>query len=193
MPSGILGGRRAAACVAMAAMAAGLAGCHRGGEKLSPVADFGDRQCTGAAVTAGGRIFVCFPRWSHDTGPAVVEVLGDGSTRPYPDEPWNRWGEGDDPHAHFICVQSVWCDARDPAGALWILDAASPRFEGVVPNGAKLVQVDLATGGVTRVIRFDADIVPPGGYLNDVRVDARPRLCVPHRLGAGRPARREPR
>jgi len=44
-------------------------------------------------------------------------------------------------------------------------------MEGVVTNGPKLVQVDLATNRVIRTIRFDAEIAPPGSYLNDVRVD----------------------
>jgi sugar lactone lactonase YvrE len=65
-----------------------------------------------------------------------------------------------------VSVQSVVVDADD---TLWILDPASPYFRGVVPGGAKLVRVDLATNEITRVYHFDDIAVPVKAYLNDVR------------------------
>jgi len=154
-----------------------LLGCLPPGCKKAPellvVADFGSRQCTGVAVASDGRVFVNFPRWSRGHDVSVVEVLPEGATRAYPSEQWNRWGDGDDPRRRFVCVQSVHIDTSDPAGALWVLDAGNPRFEGVVPNAPKLVKVDLATNRVVRIIRFDSRIAPPSSYLNDVRVDGR--------------------
>ena len=129
-----------------------------------------DRQLTGVAVTEDGRVFVNFPRWSPDVPVSVAEVLADGSLRPFPDEAWNSWTPDADPSTSFVCVQSVVADGK---GSLWVLDPASPGFQGVVPGGAKLVEIDGETGGVVQVIFFDGKIALPGSYLNDVRIDHR--------------------
>lgn len=129
-------------------------------------------QVTGIAVSREGRIFVNFPRWVNDPLYSVAEVLPDGTLRPYPDNNWNRWGtdEKRQPGAHFICVQSVFVDKGD---RLWILDSASPGFKGVIPGGAKLVEVNLATNRIERIFPFDATTAPINSYLNDVRLDPR--------------------
>ncbi len=141
-------------------------------------------QATGIAVSVEGRVFVNFPRWDKDPLYSVAEVLPDGSLRPYPDADWNRWGKDEKghPEAHFICVQSVFADAGN---SLWILDAASPGFKGVVPGGAKLLQVNLATNRVERVIHFDAAVAPAASYLNDVRTDPRGDVAYITDSGAG--------
>jgi sugar lactone lactonase YvrE len=61
----------------------------------------------------------------------------------------------------------------DDRDRLWILDAANPRFEGVVREGGgpKLVHVDLATDSVVSTVRFGPEIAKDGSYLNDVRID----------------------
>ena len=127
-------------------------------------------QVTGIAVSQQGRIFVNFPRWDKDPLYSVAELLPDGTLRPYPDNDWNRWGmdEANHPEAHFVCVQSVNVDADD---FLWILDPASAGFKGVVPGGAKLVKVNLASDTVERGIPFNGVIAPRNSHLNDVRVD----------------------
>ena len=135
---------------------------------LVEVAAFDTTQITGVAV-AGARLFVNAPHWGTRPAAAVMEVLEDGTTRPYPDATWNA--QAGSPRQRFVCVQSVYVDPRNP-GTLWILDPASPGFQGVVPGGAKLVAVDLATDTVVRTIAFDARTAPTGSYLNDVRVDA---------------------
>ena len=139
------------------------------GEALDEYPVFND-QVTGIAISARGRLFVNFPRWDRDPLYSVAEVLPDGTTRPYPDEGWNRWGsdEAAHPEAHFVCVQSVFVDSGD---RLWILDAASPAFRGVVPGGPKLVRVNLGTDKVEQVIPFGPAVALPHSYLNDVRVD----------------------
>src|SRR5688572_9969432 len=60
---------------------------------LQEVIAFDRFQPTGVAVSKGGRIFVCFPKWSDDYQFAVVEVLQDGTVKPFPDEQWNT-GDG---------------------------------------------------------------------------------------------------
>jgi len=127
-----------------------------------------DRQWTGVAVSGEGRVFVNFPRWSPEVPVSVAEVLADGSLIPFPDEGWNSWTPESDPTQTFVCVQSV---VGDGEGSLWVLDPANPWFTGVVPGGAKLVQIDIATGAVGTVITFDETVAPAGSYLNDVRID----------------------
>jgi len=134
------------------------------------VDEFPQRQLTGVAVSESGRVFVNFPDWGGTHDVAVAELTDSGRV-PYPDFSWNDWAaevNGADPAARFICVQSVWVDDQD---TLWVLDPASPSFTGVVPGGAKLVAVDLATDTVRRVYTFDERIAPQRSYLNDVRVD----------------------
>ncbi|MGD1916515.1 MAG: L-dopachrome tautomerase-related protein [Phycisphaerales bacterium] len=133
-------------------------------------------QWTGVAASADGRIFVSHPRWDGPYKGAVFEIV-DGRARRYPDGQWNRWppaptetqNERDqDPAYRFVCVQSVHIDAKH---RMWVLDPASPGFGGVVPGAAKLVEIDLETDRVVRVIRFDESIAPEASYLNDVRLD----------------------
>lgn len=169
------------ACLAMVAVAlvAGLAGgCGDGSKKaqavtslgLTPIAEFGDNQPTGVALSKDSRIFVCFPKWSENHDLSVVEVLSTGVKRPYPNDQWNRWQPGADGADRFVCVQSVYIDQYE-GGTLWILDAASPKMEGVVKGGPKLVKVDLSADRVVDVFRFDESIAPTKSYLNDVRID----------------------
>ena len=139
---------------------------------LEAVARSEGRQWTGVAVSRAGRVFVNYPRWLGPHEASVAEIGADGAARPFPDGTWDGWTPGSDlaPGSHWICVQSVTCDAKD---RLWILDAASPSFGGVVPGGAKLVAIDLTATAPTapRVILFDETVAPRASYLNDVRVD----------------------
>lgn len=136
---------------------------------LQQAAQFG-HQVTGVTVSERGRIFVNFPRWTEDSPVSVAEVMPDGSLRPYPDEQWNAWRnvrrDELDPSVHWVCVQSVVADGR---GSVWVVDPAAPAVDGIVPEGPKLVRIDLATDRVARVIRFGQDVAIPGSYLNDVR------------------------
>lgn len=153
--------------------------------ELTQAADLGSGQCTGITVTNSGRLFVCFPRWSDTHGISLAEILGDGTTVPYPDKQWNSWSPGDDTRKSFVCAQSVWADPGDPAGSLWVLDAGNPKFAGVLPNAAKLVQIDLASDTIKRTIRLGAQGAPAGSYLNDVRVDAKRRFAYLTDSGLG--------
>lgn len=141
---------------------------------LGQIYTSGIYQLTGVAVSRRGRVFVNFPRWDGPYRMAVGEVLPDGRLVPYPDERWNAFDvDPRQPPAgdRFVCVQSVHIDDRD---RLWILDPAAPRLAGVVRGrggGPKLIEIDLATDQVARVIRFDESIAPENSYLNDVRIE----------------------
>ncbi|GAB4313298.1 MAG: L-dopachrome tautomerase-related protein [Candidatus Sumerlaeia bacterium] len=156
----------------LAALALLSAGCsyrhYRPGRvALDGVAGL-DRRWTGLAISRQERIFVCFPRWSDDIPFSVGELMPGGAIVRFPDEEWNRWQSDLDPRRHFICVQSVWIDSDN---MLWILDAANPRFEGVVEDGAKLLKVDLIQNKVVQNISFAPPVITAQSYLNDVRVD----------------------
>ena len=142
---------------------------QEGQTTLEEVATF-EHQVTGVTVTETGRLFVNFPRWSEDAPISVAELRGDGELVPYPDVRWNAWRNArkneTTPHDHWVCVQSVVDDGR---GSLWVLDPAAPATSHLVPGGAKLVQIDLASDRVTRTIAFDESVAPEGSYLNDVR------------------------
>ncbi len=140
--------------------------------ELQQVAVF-DHQVTGVTVSADGRIFVNFPRWSEDAPVSVAELLPDGSIRSYPDARWNEWRNArkDELSAadRWVCVQSVVADRR---GNLWVLDPAAPAQGYVVPQGPKLVRIDLASNRVAQTIAFGESVAPQGSYLNDVRLSA---------------------
>lgn len=126
-----------------------------------------DLQFVGVAVSKEGRMFLSYPRWLEDYKYGVVEVLNDGTKKPYPNEKWNL-AEGT-PQDRFICAQSVHIDEND---FLWILDPASPKLEGIVQGGPKLVKVDLKNNSVVQKILIDETIATTNSYLNDVRIDA---------------------
>jgi sugar lactone lactonase YvrE len=140
------------------------------GARLEEVASF-PHQVTGVTVSETGRIFVNFPRWSEDVPVSVGEVMRDGSVKAYPDTGWNAWRNVNQDRVkardHWVCVQSVVADKR---GNLWVLDPAAPAMAHIVPDGPKLVQIDLNTNRVAHVFGFDENVAPRSSYLNDVRI-----------------------
>lgn len=150
---------------------------------LTVVYENNDFQLTGVTVSKTGRMFVNFPRWSDKYLNAVVEVMKDGSIKPYPDEYWNHWDKkGETAGKQFVCVQSV---VADDADSLWVVDPASPLMAGVVEGGAKVVRIDLKTNQVSRVYRFGTDIAKPKSYLNDIRIDSNVHTAYMTDSGAG--------
>lgn len=137
--------------------------------RLTQVAKF-DHQATGVAVTADGRRFVNFPRWTEDSPVSVAEILPNGSLRPYPDAKWNSWrnlkANEMAPGDYFVCVQSI---VPDGHGNLWAVDPGAPGNERILPQAPKLVRIDLKTNAVTKVIPVPADVALQGTYLNDIR------------------------
>jgi sugar lactone lactonase YvrE len=135
---------------------------------LELVATFTGAMPTGVTVAQDGRIFVNFPRWG-DPVPFTVGEIKDGQPVAYPNADINqldtaRAGET------LISVQSV---VMDPRHRLWILDTGSIKFAPVVPDGPKLVGIDLATDRISKIIQFPPDVVLPTTYLNDIRFDLR--------------------
>ena len=159
----------AAAIAVVAAAAIGIAQAQTAASPLTEVAQF-DHQATDVAVTADGRRFVNFPRWTDDAPISVAEVMQDGSLKPYPDAKWNAWRNaratelpvGD----YFVCVQSI---VPDGHGNLWVLDPGAPGNEKILEGAPKLVKIDLATNRVVKVIKVPLNVALQGTYLNDIR------------------------
>lgn len=134
---------------------------------LTEVIAFEGHQVTGVTITEDGRMFANFPRWREGVPFSVVEVMPNGSFKPYPNESWNSWSGQPQPQ-QFTCVQSVVAHR----GSLYVLDPASPMMQGVVGK-ARLFEFDLATNQLKNKWEFSSDIAPTKSYLNDLRVDER--------------------
>jgi sugar lactone lactonase YvrE len=129
---------------------------------------FADQMPTGVTVADDGRIFVCYPRWGDPVRFTVAE-LRDGDEVPYPDADFNVF-DADRPAECLVSVQSV---VVDPLGRLWLLDTGSIEFGPTIPNGPKLVGVDLESDAVVQTVGFSAEVVLATTYLNDIRFDMR--------------------
>ncbi|MFP4473121.1 MAG: L-dopachrome tautomerase-related protein [Candidatus Omnitrophota bacterium] len=126
-------------------------------------------QWTGIAVSPDHDIFVNYPRWSDRMEWSVARLNEQMEPEPYPDQDWNSWQMGeDDTEKKFVCVQSVYMDAR---GFLWILDTGNPFFKGVVPGGAKLIKIDPRRPLPDQIYSFGQGVLEKNSYLNDVRID----------------------
>jgi hypothetical protein len=122
-----------------------------------------DFQITGISLSKTGRLFLNFPTRSDGYLNAVVEVAPDGNVKPFPDAEWNQWNIKPDTVATpFVCVQSVVVDkSRCALGVGRRSSAVGPA----IPNGPKLVKIDLKTNQVSRVIRFGPDVAKPDTYI----------------------------
>jgi len=137
-------------------------------QRVEQVATFSGPMLTGVTVSRAGRIFVNFPHWG-DQVPFTVAEVKNGRAVPYPNAQINRINKAS-PGACLYSVQSVVVDPKD---RLWALDTGSVKLGPNVPNGPKLVCMDLKTNTVTRKIFFPRSVVPAATYLNDVRFDLR--------------------
>lgn len=133
---------------------------------LEEVARSHEHLWNGVAVTPQGRLFASLPAWLAPS-PGVMEVLPDGRLLPFPGNAWNAWAPGRDPTRAFVDVNSIHADGR---GSLWVLDAAAPRFGDAIEGAVKLVQLDIASGKVRRVIVFDARDAHAGTRLAHMRL-----------------------
>lgn len=136
---------------------------------LEFVAQSPDFTWNAVTLTRSNRMFAAMPRWpGFEKTPAVVEILSDGTLKPYPGKGYNDWRPGADALNAFVCINTVHCfDGRH----LWVLDtgtvplATDPRQAGA----QKLVQIDTETDTVVKTYRFDT-LLPVGSSLNDLRM-----------------------
>ncbi len=148
--------------------------------RLQPVYSDNTYQFTGVAVSAKGRLFVTYPRWSDTYRYGVVEVIN-GKPVPYPDAATNKWAPGQDGMNKWVCVQTAYIDDQDK---LYIVDPAAPKLGKVYNNSAKVVKFDLATNKIEKVYRFPGTI-DNQSYLNDIRVDTKRQMAYLTNSGTG--------
>lgn len=149
--------------------------------KLQPVYSDDTYQFTGVAVSAKNRVFVTYPRWSDTYKYAVVEVMPDGTSKPYPDAAMNTWKPGDEGFNKWVCVQTAYVDDDD---FLYIVDPAAPKLGKVYGNSAKVVKFNLQTNKIERTYRFPGTI-DNSSYLNDIRVDTKNQVAYLTNSGTG--------
>ncbi len=137
-------------------------------QKVDTVANFYGAMPTSVTVSHTGRVFVNFPHWG-DSVPFTVAEIKNGKAVAYPNASVNRINK-QNPAACLYSVQSVVVDPKD---RLWAVDTGSVKLGPNVPNGPKLVCMDLKTNTITRKIFFPRSVVTPDTYLNDVRFDLR--------------------
>jgi hypothetical protein len=130
-------------------------------------------QLTGVAVSKEGRLFTCYPLWPGPHKWDVVEIVGPNAYRPYPDEQWNSWKEGEDGKNKWVCVQAVYVDGEN---YLWVVDPACPNMEEVYDESYKLVKFNLATNTIAHIYRFE-NVLDKKSYINDVRVDTKRNIA----------------
>ena len=133
--------------------------------ELIEIANFKGAQVTGVTMAEDGRMFANFPRWRDNLPFSVVEVMKDGSHKPFPDEEWNKWS-GSPQKNHFTCVQSVYAHGD----YLYVLDPSSPEMKGVVGK-PKLYRFKLSDNKLDKTWEFDEVAAPSKSYLNDLRID----------------------
>lgn len=138
-------------------------------------------QFTGVGVSKNGRVFVTYPYWSNTYKYAVVEVMPDGSSKPFPDAAMNSWKKGEDGTKKWVCVQTAYVDADD---YLYIVDPAAPFLSKVQGNGTKVVKFDLKTNKPVQTYRFTGT-VDDNSYINDIRVDTKKQIAYLTNSGEG--------
>ncbi|QJD98293.1 hypothetical protein HH214_04130 [Mucilaginibacter robiniae] len=167
--------------VAVAGMVAVTKPAQAQQPKLQQVYADNTYQFTGVAVSAKNRLFVTYPRWSTTYKYAVVEVMPDGTAKPFPDAAMNEWKTGEDGQNKWVCVQTAYVDDDD---YLYIVDPAAPFLNKVVGNGAKVVKFNLNTNKIEKVYRFGTTI-DNSSYLNDIRVDTKKQMAYITNSGTG--------
>ncbi len=109
------------------------------------------------AVSPSGRVFVSQHQF-YGPDYRVVEVMGDGTTRPFPNAAWSAILGADG-----IGLQAVLGIRASADGVLWMLDNGS--------TPPRLVGWDLNADTVRQVIPIPSPASVPGSFLNDFAVD----------------------
>lgn len=129
-----------------------------------------DTPCNGVSTTPDGRLFLLYARVDGTQAQGLPEVVEwiNGTGVPYPDAQWNSYaGPSSDPATTFIRVNS---QRIGPDGNLWLVDTGSPGFGSpvILPEGPKLVVVNVQTNEVTRVYNM-GNVTKSSSLLDDIR------------------------
>lgn len=164
------------ACLFYTTSAAAEATTHHYSKALIPVAEFGDYQPIGVAVSSDNRLFVAFPDRGGPYRYGLTEII-DGQAVPFPNADWNSTRRADD--QHFLSVQDLYVDHNND---LWVLDSKPSAGPLASANGQaadgyfKLVKFNLTTNQAERIYHFD-DLDKTKAALNDMRIDTQRNLA----------------
>lgn len=129
--------------------------------QLETVATFdGSTPPGNIAISPEGRIFLSLHGFFGEPAHHVVELLKDGSTKPYPTSAWSAEAEGDGPGLTNVLGVRV-----DRKGILWMLDGQSEGRSG------RLIGWDTRKETLHQIIYLAAPVTTPDSFLNDIAVD----------------------
>ncbi len=129
-------------------------------QELETVATFDSETPPGnIAIGPDGRIFLSIHEF-YGQAVKVVELLEDGSTRPYPNNEW-AFTPGKGNGLYSVLGLNV-----DEAGILWMLDTSGNNHAG------RLIGWDTEKEQLHKIIYLAAPIVLPASFLNDLAVDS---------------------
>ncbi|MBZ6065367.1 hypothetical protein LA374_03950 [Aeromonas schubertii] len=122
------------------------------------------------APRADNTLFAAAPRWTRSRGPQLVWIDQAGDEHAWPDRQWNSWTLGQPAARHFININAI----RRIGDQLWVVDTGAPDFGGKpLPQGAKVVVFNIATGNTDRIYYLGPEIAGEHSYVDDVRIKGR--------------------
>jgi sugar lactone lactonase YvrE len=139
----------------------------------------------GVSTSTDGCLFVLYARVDGSKGPQVAEYnTTTNTTTAYPNEEWNNYTTGKDPATHLVRTNS---QRIGPDGLLYLVDVGSPAFGApvILPEGPKLVAVNLTTNEVQRIYNM-GNATLSTSLLDDVRFN--PFSGFAYLTDAGAPA-----
>ena len=111
------------------------------------------------AIAPDGRMFMSVHEF-YGKDLRIVEVMPDGSTKPYPNEAWANAPSGDGPGLKGVLGLRV-----DRTGVLWMLDGQADGQTG------RLVGWDTTTETLHAIHYLGQPVTRPTSFLNDLAVD----------------------
>jgi hypothetical protein len=143
-----------------------LVGLALGQTKPSVVVRLNKPMVSEVAVSKAGRIFLSFPRWDDPVDSTLMEV-SKGQLVAYPNAAFNRLAKRA-AATRLVNVRGITIDSQD---RLWALDSGSLKMGSTIPDGPKLVCLNLATNKLERIYRLPQNVAFPTSFLSNVRID----------------------
>ncbi|WP_213881561.1 L-dopachrome tautomerase-related protein [Pseudomonas sp. dw_358] len=138
--------------------------------------------CNAVGITQAGRVFLGLPRWpGYENSPSIVEVMHDGSLKPFPGNSWNAWAPGKPVAEAMVKINTIHIFDDD---TLWAIDQGDDAGPHGINPGQKILQFDTRTGHLLRSITLAPEVLPAGANLNDLRLDSEHAYLTDSGLGA---------
>lgn len=139
--------------------------------ELETIAKFSDFRPGNPAISDDGRLFVTMSALGGSKL-NVVEILKDGSTKPFPDEAWS----GKPGSRDVVGINSTIGIQATSDGTLWVLDIGNRSAAPAQPP--KLVGWDLDSGQLKKVFFIPDPVLRDNSFLQDFAVDVKRGVAV---------------